>query len=165
MTVGDHRASAGDVPAEAAHRAGGPGRHAADAGTGAAGTPSRPARAGRSWRRWRRSRPFWGGLLILLAGVEILASMKAPLPVVVHLGPQGLAGFLVPTILILCGLLLWFSPDQRLFYSIVAVLGSLASWVTSNLGGFLVGILLGLVGGSLAFAWSPDGKRRRTATP
>jgi hypothetical protein len=107
-----------------------------------------------AWYRWRRSRPFWGGLLVLLGGAEILLSERAPLPVVIHVGIQGLAGFLVPAILLLCGLLLWFTPEQRTFYSILAVLLSLGSWITSNLGGFFVGMALGLVGGSLAFAWA-----------
>jgi hypothetical protein len=94
-------------------------------------------------------------LLVLVGGGEILLSERAPLPVVIHVGVAGLAGYLVPAILLLCGLLLWFTPEQRTFYSILAVLLSLGSWVTSNLGGFFVGMALGLVGGSLAFAWSP----------
>jgi Family of unknown function (DUF6114) len=116
--------------------------------------------------RWRHSRPFWGGLLVLLGGAEILLSERAPLPVVIHVGIQGLAGYLVPAVLLLCGLLLWFTPEQRTFYSILAVLLALGSWITSNLGGFFVGMALGLVGGSLAFAWargngSPARQRRR----
>jgi hypothetical protein len=93
-------------------------------------------------------------LLVLLGGAEILLSERAPLPVVIHVGIQGLAGYLVPAVLLLCGLLLWFTPEQRTFYSILAVLLSLGSWITSNLGGFFVGMALGLVGGSLAFAWA-----------
>jgi hypothetical protein len=107
-----------------------------------------------AWYRWRHDRPFWGGLLVLLGGGEILLSEQAPIPVVIHVGIVGLAGYLVPAILLLCGVLLWFTPEQRTFYSILAVLLSLGSWITSNLGGFFVGMALGLVGGSLAFAWA-----------
>jgi hypothetical protein len=116
------------------------------------------------WRRWRRTRPFWGALLILLGAAEILASIRAPLPVVLHVGPQGLAGYLVPLLMLLCGILLLANPAQRTFYSIVSIVMALASWLTSNLGGFLVGLLLGVVGGSLAFGWAPAGQaagRRR----
>lgn len=112
-------------------------------------------RAWLAWRRWRRSRPFWGGLLIVLGAGEILLSERAPLRAIVHFGAQGLAGYIVPIIMLLCGLLLLVNPQQRLFYSIFAILMSLASWITANLGGFFVGLLLGLVGGSLAFAWTP----------
>ncbi|MFE7525516.1 DUF6114 domain-containing protein [Kitasatospora sp. NPDC057542] len=117
-------------------------------------------------RDWRGKRPFWGGLLVTLGGAEILFTLKAPLPVILHIGMQGLAGYLVPAVMMLCGLLILFNPAQRLFYSILAVLASLASWVTSNLGGFLVGMLLGVVGACLTFGWLPDqplrqGRQRR----
>jgi len=114
--------------------------------------PSRQALG--AWRRWRRTRPFWGGLLIIFGGAEMLLSEQAPLPIVIHVGLQGLAGYLVPIVLVLCGLLLWLSPVQQTFYSVLAVLLSLASWITSNLGGFFVGLTLGVVGGALAFAWT-----------
>ena len=107
-----------------------------------------------AWRHWRRSRPFWGGLLIILAGAEILATVRLPLRVMLHVGVQGIGAYLLPIVMILCGLLLWFNPQQRLFYSVLAVLLSLGTWLTSNLGGFLIGLLLGLVGGSLAFGWT-----------
>jgi len=106
-----------------------------------------------AWQRWRRTRPFWGGLLIILGGGEILLSEQAPLPIVIHVGAQGLAGYLVPIVLVLCGVLLWLSPTQQTFYSVLAVVLALGSWVTSNLGGFFVGLLLGVIGGALAFAW------------
>jgi hypothetical protein len=106
-----------------------------------------------AWQRWRRTRPFWGGLLIILGGAEILLSEQAPLPIVIHVGAQGLAGYLVPIVLVLCGVLLWLSPTQQTFYSVLAVVLALASWVTSNLGGFFVGLMLGVIGGALAFAW------------
>jgi hypothetical protein len=123
-------------------------------------TQSRTVKAPSAWRRWRHSRPFWGGLLVTLSGIEILLAVKAPLPVVLHVGMQGLAGYMVPMIILMCGILMLVNPSQRLFYSIVAALMTLASWATSNLGGFIVGLLLGLVGSAMAFAWSP----RRTET-
>ena len=127
-------------------------------------------RARLRFRTWRRTRPFWGGLLTLLGGAEVLLSEKAPIPVIVHLGAQGLAGYLVPIVIVLCALLLWFNPAQRLFYSILAVIASLATLITANLGGFLLGMLLGIAGGSLAFAWVPGagpkrGRRRRRGGP
>ena len=113
------------------------------------------------FRGWRRTRPFWGGLLILLGGAEILFSEKAAFKVILHIGLQGLAGYLLPAVMVLCGLLVWFTPAQRTFYAILSVLLSLGTWVTSNLGGFIIGMLLGLIGGSLAFGWAP----RRPAAP
>jgi hypothetical protein len=122
-------------------------------------------RALRAWRTWRRSRPFWGGLLIILGGSEILLSERVPLRVIVHVGPEGVAGFLLPVIMVLCGLLLWFNPQQRLFYSILVALMSLGTWVTSNLGGFVIGMVLGIVGASLAFGWTDQQRRTSGGIP
>ncbi|MFH8801372.1 DUF6114 domain-containing protein [Streptomyces sp. NPDC017936] len=114
------------------------------------------------FRRWSARRPFPGGLLLVLGGTEILVTMKAPLPVILHIGMQGLAGYLLPTLMVLIGLLILFNPSQRLFYSIIGVLLSLGTWLTSNLGGFLIGLLLGTVGSCLAFGWLPDQDPRRS---
>ncbi|MEU0068274.1 DUF6114 domain-containing protein [Streptomyces sp. NPDC006332] len=126
--------------------------------------------AGSGFRQWRARRPFWGGLLLALGGAEILLTEKASLKVVMHIGMQGLAGYLLPGLMVLLGLLILFNPSQRLFYSITGILLSLGTWLTSNLGGFFIGLLLGAVGSCLAFGWLPDQaprvsrrQRRRTA--
>ena len=112
-------------------------------------------RGWRAFRAWRKSRPFWGGLLIVIGGAEIFLTGLSPLKVVVHLGLEGLAGQAIPILMMVCGALLLISPDQRLFYSVIAFLASAGSWITSNLGGFVIGLLLGLVGSSMAIAWGP----------
>lgn len=114
-----------------------------------------------AFRRWRAARPFWGGLLLALGGAEILVTQKASLKVVMHIGMQGLAGYLLPTLMLILGLLILFNPAQRLFYSILGALLSLGTWVTSNLGGFFIGLVLGVVGSCLAFGWLPDQEPRR----
>jgi len=118
------------------------------------------SRAGAGWRLfrdWRRSRPFWAGLLLVIAGAELLL---LPLPMhsmglILHIGIGGVAGILIGAVLIVAGLLLWINPAQRTFYSIVAVLLAVTALIASNLGGFLLGTILGVVGGSLGFAWAP----------
>ncbi|MCX5561548.1 DUF6114 domain-containing protein [Streptomyces sp. NBC_00038] len=121
----------------------------------------KPGNPRSDFRQWRAHRPFWGGLLLALAGAEILLTEKASMKVVMHMGAQGLAGYLLPTLMVLCGLLILFNPAQRLFYSILGILLTLGTWLTSNLGGFLVGLLLGAVGSCLAFGWLPDQEPRR----
>ncbi|GGR69817.1 hypothetical protein GCM10010269_05780 [Streptomyces humidus] len=114
------------------------------------------------FRGWRGQRPFAGGVLLALGGAEILVTMKAPLPVILHVGMQGLAGYLLPTLMVVCGLLILFNPTQRLFYSIISIMLSLGTWLTSNIGGFVVGLLMGAVGSSLAFGWVPDQEPRQS---
>lgn len=108
------------------------------------------------WARfggWRRERPFWGGLLVVLGGLEIIATVTAPLPVMMRVGMQGAIGYLIPFIIVICGALIVFTPGQRMLNSCVAMVLGLATWLTSNLGGFFVGMLLTLVGAAMAFAW------------
>src|SRR5262249_25875710 len=132
----------------------GGGSHAASSVASHA-APAKPGLYAR-WRAWQKSRPFVGALLAIAAGTEILVAYSAPLPVAIHFGFRNLMGFALPILMILCGLMLWFAPHPRAFYAILILLSSLASWLTSNLGGFFLGMLLGLIGGSLALSWSPD---------
>jgi Family of unknown function (DUF6114) len=114
------------------------------------------ANARRAFRIWRRTRPFWGGLLVIIGACEMLVSERAPFQVVTHIGVTGLAGYLIPSFILLCGVMLWFVPIAWIYYSLLTIVLALASWITSNLGGFLIGMVLDIVGGSLAFAWTTD---------
>ena len=122
--------------------------------------PARRARA--AFRTWRRVRPFWGGVFVLLGAGEILYTYSAPLGIVLHFGLYGLAGYLVPAMLALLGFLIIFDPAHRTFYSVLSVLAALGTWLTSNLGGFVIGMLLGLLGGSMAFGWQYGERTART---
>ncbi|MEH0985987.1 DUF6114 domain-containing protein [Micromonospora sp. CPCC 205556] len=118
--------------------------------------PGGPGELWRAFRRWRLSRPFWGGLFTALAGVEMFASTRMTLNgLSFSSGSTGLYSLLIPIILVTCGLLLWFSPAQRPFYSIVAAVTAVYSLIGLNLGGFFVGLLLGILGAALGFAWTP----------
>ncbi|MFD9334386.1 DUF6114 domain-containing protein [Streptomyces sp. NPDC060028] len=107
------------------------------------------------WRRWRRSRPFWGGLFAVLAGAEICALPLAPLKVMLHQGVAGIPSVLMGIVMIVLGLTAWFSPPQRSLAGVLTTLIATAALVLSNLGGFLIGTLLGILGGGLMFAWQP----------
>ncbi|MFB7586990.1 DUF6114 domain-containing protein [Streptomyces sp. NPDC056169] len=124
----------------------------------ASGRPRHPWRA---FRLWRYRRPFGAGLTLALGGAEILLTQRASITVILTAGADSLVGYVLPVLMVICGLLVVLNPRQRLFYSVVGVLASLGSWVTSNLGGFVIGMMLGLVGSSLAFGWLPDRPRRR----
>jgi hypothetical protein len=114
------------------------------------------ARAWHAFQKWRRTRPFWGGLLVIAGACEMLWSVNAPLPVVVRIGIRGLAGYLTPIFLLLCGVLLWSSSVARTYHALLAIGLASYSWITSNLGGFFIGMVVSAVGGALAFAWMTD---------
>ncbi|MEU5723704.1 DUF6114 domain-containing protein [Micromonospora sp. NPDC047738] len=128
--------------------------------------PGRVTRAWRSFRRWRRSRPFWGGLFTVLAGAEIFGTTQANLAgLTLKMGPTGFLAWLIPTILVVCGLLMWFTPQQRIFYSVVAAVTAVYSLIGVNLGGFFLGMLLGISGAALGFAWVPGRPAAGTEQP
>jgi hypothetical protein len=125
--------------------------------------PGRPEAGSRRMRlrQWRRSRPFWGGLLLIFAGVELIMIplsgllLHGAIKLVIYIGIGGVFGVLIGTLLIVCGVLLWLTPAHRTFYAVAGVLLAVLSFITSNLGGFFLGMLLGITGGSLAFGWTP----------
>ncbi|MFE9932926.1 DUF6114 domain-containing protein [Streptomyces sp. NPDC005533] len=109
----------------------------------------------RRLRAWRRTRPFWGGLLVMLGGAELLLVPLSPLTVLVSLGLGGIAAIGIGVALVLAGLCLWFLPQARTYVSLHALLLSVLSFVATNLGGFLIGMALGIAGSALAFGWTP----------
>ncbi|MEV6582026.1 DUF6114 domain-containing protein [Streptomyces sp. NPDC051582] len=106
-------------------------------------------------RAWRRTRPFWGGLLVVLGGAELLLVPLSPLTVLVSLGLGGIAAMGIGAALVVAGLFLWFLPQARAYVSVHALLLSVLSFPATNLGGLLVGMLLGITGSALAFGWTP----------
>ncbi|WP_051805286.1 DUF6114 domain-containing protein [Streptomyces sp. NRRL F-2747] len=114
----------------------------------------------RRWRQWRRGRPFWGGFFAVLAGAEICALPLAPLKVMLQQGIAGIPSVLMGIFMIVLGLTAWFSPAQRSLAGVLTTLIATAALVMSNLGGFLIGTLLGILGGGLMFAWQPNAAAR-----
>lgn len=113
------------------------------------------------FRVWRRQRPFVGGLLLVISGVEIFLSTQLDLGNIrVQMGIEGFQATLIPVILAMLGMLVLAMPAHHVFYGVIALVVAVYSIVGVNLGGFFVGMLLGAVGGVLAVAWLP-----KPATP
>lgn len=108
-----------------------------------------------AWRRWRKGRPFWGGLAAIVAGAEICAIPLAPLKVMLQQGIAGIPSVLMGIVMILMGLSAWFAPHYRGLAGVLTVLVAAAALVMSNLGGFLFGTIVGILGGGMIFAWQP----------
>ena len=126
-----------------------------------AAVPARPGRHARSgrFRLWRRSRPFWGGLFTLLGGLEI-ATIPLTAYRIVLVTPSVALAAVVGAVIAILGLMMWMTPSHNKLYGLVAILLAVVSFVTSNVGGFLLGGLLAIIGGALGFAWvviSPSG--------
>lgn len=114
----------------------------------------RAANAGRLWfRAFRRTRPFWGGLWSILGGAWIVNAMSFSFVLATTGGWNFSAGYILGGTMVLFGLVAWFAPIYKSLTGIMVVLISLAAFVSANLGGYLVGTVLGIIGGSMMWAW------------
>ena len=105
------------------------------------------------FRRWRRTRPFWGGVLLILAGIEI-AIIPAQAWHIILIASSVAIATGVGLIILILGIVTLMTPSQNKLYGLLGVLMGGISFVTSNLGGFLLGAVLAIVGGALTFAWT-----------
>lgn len=116
----------------------------------------RPSHARSRFASWRRVRPFAGGVLTVLAGVELFFSGQLDIGHVhVQLGIEGFQATIIPVLLVLLGMLAVLMPVHRIFYGVLSLAVSVYSLIGVNLGGFLVGMLLGAIGGVSIVSWMP----------
>ena len=108
------------------------------------------------FRNFRYTRPFWASLYVLLAGLIITWLPLGPVNDVVAAGIGGYAGVVLGAVLIAMSLVILLIPIQRGLAAIVAIVLGLASYPVTNLGGFIVGMLLAIFGGCMALAWTSD---------
>ncbi|MFD9684880.1 DUF6114 domain-containing protein [Kitasatospora sp. NPDC001309] len=132
----------------------------------------------RHFREFRRSRPFWGGLLAMIAGVPILYFPYAHLTfgglTIAMSTTAGAGSLIIGVLMIILGLTAWFQPAVRVFAGIATILLTLVSIPVSNLAGFGLALLPGLIGGGLMVSWAPlpepstapaKGRRARRGRP
>src|ERR1700709_2738869 len=105
---------------------------------------------------WARRRPFVGGVLAMLAVVEIFFSGQLDIGNIhVQLGIEGFQATVIPVGMVLLGVLAILMPAHRIFYGVLTLVLAVYSLVGVNLGGFFVGMLVGAVGGILIVSWMP----------
>jgi hypothetical protein len=108
------------------------------------------------FRGWRRRRPFIGGVLTALGGIELFFSGQLDIGRIhVQLGIEGLQATIIPIVLVLLGALVIAMPAHRIFYGVISLAVAVYSLVGVNLGGFFIGMLLAAAGGVLTVAWMP----------
>jgi hypothetical protein len=114
------------------------------------------------FRDWRRRRPFIGGLLAALGGIEMFFSGQLNLGHLhIQLGIEGLQATVIPIALVLLGVLSFTMPTHHVFYGILTLVVAIYSLVGVNMGGFIIGMLVSGAGGVLVVAWmGPPGAKR-----
>lgn len=136
----------------------------ADAATAPIRLDRRPVR---SWREWRRSRPFWAGCWAIAAAALLLAVPYSVLrlgDVTVALTTMGgSSALLISTVLVACTYVLWCRPENRVAAGVIVMVVSVVALAVTNLGAFGLGTTFGILGGSLAVAWTPGRDDRTSA--
>ncbi|MET4923220.1 DUF6114 domain-containing protein [Streptomyces sp. PSRA5] len=111
------------------------------------------------FRAWRGTRPFWAGLLTLLSGVPIAyfpyAELKIGHLTMTMATTAGAGSLIIGVLLVTLGLTMWFQSIVRVFAGVATILLGLVSIPVSNLGGFMLGAMLALIGGGLSISWVP----------
>jgi len=129
--------------------------------TNAAEAPAapRPHGGGRMWHaftRFRRTRPFWGSIILALGGYFVmLPILGGSFELLMHFGTRGITVYILGGGMIAAALVSMFAPAQRHFPALMAAVFSVASLPLANLGGWIIGMALGIIGSGLVFAWTP----------
>lgn len=119
---------------------------------------------GSGFGAWRRGRPFVGGLFTIVSGIAIFLSSQLDLGNIrIQLGIEGFQATVIPIGLVLLGVLAIFMPAHHVFYGVLTLAVAVYSLVGVNLGGFVIGMLLGCVGGVLVVAWMPRAAQAEAA--
>lgn len=136
-----------------------------DAGGSNRGHRSAPRPARERFKTWRGQRPFIPGLLLVLSG----AVMLAPAYLTIHVSDllvmistiSGVSTLLIGAVLIMFGIGMWLQPLAAPYLGVLAILVAIIALPTSNIGGFVVGSLLGIVGGALGLGWENRDEKPR----
>lgn len=136
--------------------------------SGRQGARARLAAVRRDFGPWRARRPFVGGVLIVLAGLEMLLSgpidigklsetfgLEGLPDMQLAIGIEGFQATVLPIALVVLGVLSVVQPVHRIFYGVIVLAISVYSLSGVNLGGWVVGFLLGAIGGIVVVSWSP----------
>jgi uncharacterized protein DUF6114 len=99
----------------------------------------------------------------MIGGLIVLSGPLMSIKVILVAGQVVWMGILVGALIALAGLFLWFEHGLSRLLGVLIVLLGLVSLITSDFGGFIIGMLLSLVGGSMAFAWRPLQRQRAEA--
>lgn len=109
----------------------------------------------KKFKNWRARRPFWGATLCIISGLIILYVPSQLYAVAAAPGSIIFVGFFLGGITLLMGILTYCMPKLSTLLGILAIFSAVLS-IMGALGGFLIGTILGIIGGSMCIAWKPE---------
>lgn len=124
---------------------------------------SRPAALWQGFARFRRTRPFWGAVILGLGAYFIARPLLGgTFAFYTTVGVRSITPLLLAGGMLAAAGVALVLPAQRHFPAIVAMLLAVASLPLANLGGWLIGMVLGIFGSGLVFAWAPYSEAQLT---
>jgi hypothetical protein len=107
---------------------------------------------------------FIGGTIILIGGtLEFIGALAASVVVSSLFGaPVGGLWVLLGVLGLICGILvvvgavmLYVNPKRNVPWGVITIIFSVISLLFAYFGGFVAGMILGIIGGALGIAWKP----------
>ncbi|MCZ0754568.1 DUF6114 domain-containing protein [Anoxybacillus sp. J5B_2022] len=108
-----------------------------------------------AFKEWKARRPFWGATLTILSGLVILWIPIQLYEVAIVPGSILFSGFFLGGLVFLLGVMSYAMPKLSTVFGIITIFAAVLS-IMGALGGFLVGTILGIIGGALCIAWKPE---------
>ncbi|HET7627016.1 MAG TPA: DUF6114 domain-containing protein [Bacillales bacterium] len=107
------------------------------------------------FKRWRSERPFWGATLTLLSGIMILYIPVQLYAIAFAPGSFAFVGLLFGGLIVIIGSMAYRYPPFSTVFGVVTIFLSVLS-IMGALGGFVIGTIIGIIGGALCIAWQPE---------
>ena len=114
------------------------------------------------FKNWKNTRPFWGATLSLLSGLLILWIPLQLYAIAFAPGSMAFTGFLFGGLILILSVLLLILPQFNILCGILIIFLAVLS-IMGALGGFFMGTIIGIIGGSLSLAWKSGAKSDVTA--
>lgn len=105
--------------------------------------------------KWRQKRPFWGATMTCLAGLLILYIPLQLYAIAFVPGSLVFVGFIFGGLVLILGAFSYIYPQFSKIFGVITIFISVLS-IMGALGGFVIGTIIGIIGGSLCIAWDKE---------
>ncbi|WP_176222170.1 DUF6114 domain-containing protein [Tuberibacillus sp. Marseille-P3662] len=107
------------------------------------------------FKLWRNDRPFWGATITILAALLILYIPLQLYAIAFIPGSFAFIGLMFGGLMLILGVLAFFYPQFSTVFGIMTIFLSVLS-IMGALGGFVIGTILGIIGGSFCIGWQKE---------
>jgi len=117
-----------------------------------------------TFNEWREPRPFWGGALLMIAGIIIgWMPIQFATELAVIGGAYTVIGLIFAVMVFLTGAFVLARPEMSTIFGVIGIALSILSLIGA-LGGLFIGMLVGIAGGNLCVAWDGPTPDRSTSS-